>query len=294
METDDLAAVLHRESERLSDTNGPSTTSPLSSDPNPKHEPCSISRSKSTASIKISPLSRPVEFRAGSSCSPADDASSHRLDGIDLNPEFSDVGRGGPSTAVHRVSAAVAGALGSLVKQRGQRKIRPSGSTPRCETRPHATFGQCTISVVMMLLLPPCHRFRRTDSARVLRPKAHSRKGDLRLKKDASNSTEKILSEAGHVQAPRRPCVNDAMIDFNGQFTALQKHAGDLRCYTYNASRGFRKHRSSKDCDEPLPGTVAPGISAKSSPCALKFEHTARPQDRLSRRAQRSGVKLDL
>jgi hypothetical protein len=159
----------------------------------------------------------PGQLRSGTSCAPAGDASSHLLEGIDLKPELFDVGRGGPNTAVHRVSPAVAGALGSLVRQRGQRKMRPRGSTPRCETRPHATFGQCTISVVMMFLLPPCPRFRRTDAALLLRLKADSRERDVRLRKHASRSTERTHSEAGHVQATRRPCVNDAMIDFDGQ-----------------------------------------------------------------------------
>jgi hypothetical protein len=150
IETDDFTAVLPRESERLSETKGPSTTSPLSSEPNPRYELWSFPRSKSTAPIKTSPLSKPIELRAGSSWLLALAASFHRLEGINLKPELSNVGRGGPSTAVHPVSAAVAGALGSFVRQCGHRKMRPSGSIPRCETRPHSALEQCTVSLVMM------------------------------------------------------------------------------------------------------------------------------------------------
>jgi hypothetical protein len=52
--------------------------------------------------------------------------------------------------AVHPGSPALAEALGSFVRQRGHRKIRPRGSWPKWETRPHAVFGHCTIAVIMV------------------------------------------------------------------------------------------------------------------------------------------------
>ena len=107
-------------------------------------------RSKFTASIKTSPLSSPIKLRAANSCVAEGEASFHRPEDPNRKFEPTSEGRGGPSTAVHPVSPAVAGAVGSFVRQRGHRKMRPSGSIPRWDTRPHAAFGQCTISVVMM------------------------------------------------------------------------------------------------------------------------------------------------
>ena len=40
-----------------------------------------------------------------------------------------------PSTAIQPESGAVTSFVGSFVKQRGQRKIRPRGSSPRFEAR---------------------------------------------------------------------------------------------------------------------------------------------------------------
>jgi hypothetical protein len=65
--------------------------------------------------------------------------------------------------AVQPASAAATGAVGSFVRQCGQRKIRPSGSSTSCETRPHDMFGHLVLTVILNPLLPPCQRFRPTS-----------------------------------------------------------------------------------------------------------------------------------
>jgi hypothetical protein len=62
--------------------------------------------------------------------------------------------------AVQPESAAAAGAVGSLVRQRGQRKIRPSGSSTSCDTQPHDLLGHRVLTVIGNPL-PPCRQFRR-------------------------------------------------------------------------------------------------------------------------------------
>jgi hypothetical protein len=56
--------------------------------------------------------------------------------------------------AVQPASPAFADAAGSFVRQWGHRKIRPSGSWPRRETRPQAVLGHCTIAVIAMSPFP--------------------------------------------------------------------------------------------------------------------------------------------
>ena len=62
----------------------------------------------------------------------------------------------GPRTAVQPESALFPPLVGSFVKQRGQRKIRPSGSSPRCEVRPQEVFGHCTTLAIWSLPLASC------------------------------------------------------------------------------------------------------------------------------------------
>ena len=45
---------------------------------------------------------------------------------------------------------------GASSRQRGQRKIRPRGSSPRCEVRPQEAFGHCTTLVIWGLPLASC------------------------------------------------------------------------------------------------------------------------------------------
>ena len=52
--------------------------------------------------------------------------------------------------AVQPESAAFADTAGSLLRQRGHRKMRPNGSSPRCETRPQVAFEHCTMAVMMI------------------------------------------------------------------------------------------------------------------------------------------------
>jgi hypothetical protein len=62
----------------------------------------------------------------------------------------------GPRTAVQPESTLLPPLVGSFVKQRGHRKIRPSGSSPRCEMRPQEVFGQCTTLAIRSLPLASC------------------------------------------------------------------------------------------------------------------------------------------
>ena len=62
--------------------------------------------------------------------------------------------------AVHPESPALADAVGKLCKTVRTSENPPKRILPRCETRPHAVFGHCTIAVIMMSPSHPCHRFR--------------------------------------------------------------------------------------------------------------------------------------
>jgi hypothetical protein len=58
----------------------------------------------------------------------------------------------GPSTAVQPESVVAVLVVGSFVRQRGHRKTRPSGSSPRCDIRPQERFGHWTVVAILTLL----------------------------------------------------------------------------------------------------------------------------------------------
>src|SRR5205823_14861120 len=102
--------------------------------------------------------SRPAEPPSGSA-TPTRFAPPRVLARRARSPRLPTLGwRDGLMTAVHPESAADAGAVGSFVRQRGQRKIRPSGSSTSCETRPQDRFGHRILAVIGTTPLPPPRR----------------------------------------------------------------------------------------------------------------------------------------
>ena len=125
-----------------------------------------------------------------------------------------------PRTVVQPESTAVAPAAGSLARQRGQRKIRPSGSSPRREVRPHEGFGHRTSVGIFGLLVRPAMlsaprpgRRRHDDAVRWHHefPVLPASSSHRRLTAPRANSAHG-MHEADRCSSPRTDCYARANI----------------------------------------------------------------------------------
>src|SRR5262249_28143220 len=120
---------------------------------------------------------------------------------------------------------------------------------PKCETRPHIVFGHCTLSVVMVLSpasLPPMSLNSCCGGIKAQTRSRHSRE----LPRNTFRTQLSDRKRNGPYPINPWAMCERCHDRFGSEFTVLRESAKGLRCYTYNLSHEFRKHRYSIKCGE--------------------------------------------